>query len=451
MKKFISFALVGAMLTTALPVTAFAAGEVSATAKILGDLKLTSSTMDDLADPAMAPELQLKIKSAAYTSSTEDADAVVDVTLSLENAEFLNQTQTGWEDSSLYGIKEKNGDDVRMTVKSAFADEVTFTLTGKLEEDDIIYISLASNMLRTGSNKTASVSIESDLISDDVEYVGAEKTGIKVSIGDSVKVAEEEEVTLGKIKITSEAKGSYKVGALFTLTLNKGFEFTKTKPSFEGVQTNSWSANGSKATFKADGNDMDMVLKGIEIRATTAEVGDVASISIKAQGVSSVSIDGAKTTGTTTQADKDKDKTTDKDDDDDVVANIVNLQVPVGEYFMRANGEEIILDAPAYINAGGYTMLPVRAVAKAFGLDEDRVKWDATARTVTIANGTNTIVMKVGDKAITVNGKESVASSAVEISGSRAFLPMRDLAKALGISDISWDRASRIAGFRGEV
>ena len=45
------------------------------------------------------------------------------------------------------------------------------------------------------------------------------------------------------------------------------------------------------------------------------------------------------------------------------------------------------LDTPAYINAAGYTMLPIRAVAVALGINSNNVLWDQPTKTVTILYG----------------------------------------------------------------
>jgi len=123
--------------------------------------------------------------------------------------------------------------------------------------------------------------------------------------------------------------------------------------------------------------------------------------------------------------------------------------VPVGEYYLISGERQVALDVPAYITASGYTMLPVRAVAYALGISVDSVLWNASARQVTILYGQRIITMTVGQKVIHVNGSAIASSAEVEITNDRAFLPMRDLATALGVTDITWDAASRTATLNG--
>lgn len=123
--------------------------------------------------------------------------------------------------------------------------------------------------------------------------------------------------------------------------------------------------------------------------------------------------------------------------------------VPVGENYIKSGDKEIALDVPAYINQDGYTMLPVRAVAKALGISDNAVLWDQPTKTVTIMHGQRIISMTLGQKCVTVNGSVLPASSVVEIKDGRTFLPMRDLATALGVTDISWDSVTRTATLNG--
>ena len=123
--------------------------------------------------------------------------------------------------------------------------------------------------------------------------------------------------------------------------------------------------------------------------------------------------------------------------------------VPVGENYIVAGEKQIELDTPAYINAAGYTMLPIRAVAVALGINSNNVLWDQPTKTVTILYGQRIITMTQGQKVVYVNGSAIPASAAVENTNSRTFLPMRDLATALGVTDITWDQATRTATLNG--
>ena len=131
--------------------------------------------------------------------------------------------------------------------------------------------------------------------------------------------------------------------------------------------------------------------------------------------------------------------------DQDDASFTKKVVVPVGESYIIAGEETVALDVPAYINAAGYTMLPVRAVATALGIDNNNVLWSQAAKQVTILYGQRIITMTVGQSVIYVNGSAIPASAAVEVVDGRAFLGLRDLANALGVTDIAYDAATKTA------
>ena len=137
--------------------------------------------------------------------------------------------------------------------------------------------------------------------------------------------------------------------------------------------------------------------------------------------------------------------------DQDDASFTKKVVVTVGANEMVAGEEVVALDQPAYINAAGYTMLPVRATSVALGINTNNVLWDQATKTVTILYGQRIITMQVGSKVINVNGSAIPASASVEIVDGRTFLPMRDLATALGVTDITWDAATKTATLNGSL
>ena len=135
--------------------------------------------------------------------------------------------------------------------------------------------------------------------------------------------------------------------------------------------------------------------------------------------------------------------------DQDDASFTKKVVVPVGEKYLIAGEEQVALDVPAYISAQGYTMLPVRAVATALGINNNNVLWNQASKTVTILYGQRIITMVAGQKVVTVNGNTIPASATVQIKDGRTFLPMRDLATALGVTDITWDAATKTATMNG--
>ena len=135
-----------------------------------------------------------------------------------------------------------------------------------------------------------------------------------------------------------------------------------------------------------------------------------------------------------------------REDTDSFTTKVV---VPVGESYLISGENKVEIPVPAYINAAGYTMLPLRAVAVALGINENNVLWDQTTRTATVMYGSKIINMTYGQKVVYVNGAMIPATAAVEITNDRMFLGLRDLGNALGVTDITWDGATRTATLNG--
>ncbi|OUN45642.1 hypothetical protein B5G26_01050 [Anaerotignum lactatifermentans] len=135
-----------------------------------------------------------------------------------------------------------------------------------------------------------------------------------------------------------------------------------------------------------------------------------------------------------------------REDTDSFTTKVV---VPVGESYLISGENKVTIDVPAYINANGYTMLPLRAVAKALGINENNVLWDQASRTATVMYGSKIISMTYGQKVVYVNAAPIPASTSVEIKENRMFLGLRDLGNALGVTDITWDAATKTATLNG--
>ena len=135
-----------------------------------------------------------------------------------------------------------------------------------------------------------------------------------------------------------------------------------------------------------------------------------------------------------------------REDTDSFTTKVV---VPVGESYLISGENKVEIPVPAYINANGYTMLPLRAVAVALGINNNNVLWDQTTRTATVMYGSKIINMTYGQKVVYVNGAMIPATAAVEITNDRMFLGLRDLGNALGVTDITWDGATKTATLNG--
>lgn len=97
-------------------------------------------------------------------------------------------------------------------------------------------------------------------------------------------------------------------------------------------------------------------------------------------------------------------------------------------------------DAAPFIDANSRTMVPLRAVADAMGLD---VNWDGSAREAVFTNGSKTIYFPIdSNTARTSNGGTVRMDTAAVIVNDRTYAPIRYLAEYFGY-EVGWDAATR--------
>lgn len=131
---------------------------------------------------------------------------------------------------------------------------------------------------------------------------------------------------------------------------------------------------------------------------------------------------------------------------DEIADGRTEVKLTIGSTTAYINGVAQTLDA-APINRNNRTMLPVRFLANAFGVDNDGIKWDAATRTATLTNSSVTIVITIDAPTMTVNGETVALDSPAIIESNRTYLPVRAIANALGVSNdnIVWDAATNTA------
>ena len=107
------------------------------------------------------------------------------------------------------------------------------------------------------------------------------------------------------------------------------------------------------------------------------------------------------------------------------------------------DGVEYEMDAQAY-SEDGRTMVPVRYIAQAFGIDNANVLY--ANQVATIIAGEKIIQLKMGSNILTVNGAQIQMDTKAVVKDGRAYVPMKFIAAALGVS-VSYDDATKTATF----
>ena len=88
------------------------------------------------------------------------------------------------------------------------------------------------------------------------------------------------------------------------------------------------------------------------------------------------------------------------------------------------DGKYVTTDSKPYIE-DSRTLVPIRFVAEALGYD---VEWIDSTRTVILSKGPEKIIMVIGSKSATHNGKNTTLYKEPQLKDSRTFIPVRDIA-----------------------
>jgi hypothetical protein len=116
----------------------------------------------------------------------------------------------------------------------------------------------------------------------------------------------------------------------------------------------------------------------------------------------------------------------------------------IGHSFYTVGQTVKAMDVAPFIK-DGRTMLPIKYVAYALGVDPNNVFWDEKNRKVTI-RGNEVIELKIGSKEMKIDGLSKAMSVAPEIHSGRTFVPVAEITRALGITT-RWNEQFRTVTF----
>ncbi|MGM9916843.1 hypothetical protein, partial [Anaerotignum sp.] len=242
--------------------------------------------------------------------------------------------------------EKKGGNDPRKVAVTAEKndiedDEITFTFTGFFKEGDIISIDLVSKLTKTSEGTKATVSVDSKMVTlDDAVFASILGRGLKASVKKTVDVAEDEKTELHKTGLKLESVvGDFEKGQEITLKISKGFEFVKgAKITVDDKEATVERTNDNELTVTvAAGADDEIVIKGIEIEATSAKSGAVATITVKSSNWDSATVEVAKV------VDYKVSLTVDEDEDVPVIYSGVN----VDNYGITDDSDHVSLEVTA--------------------------------------------------------------------------------------------------------
>jgi len=98
------------------------------------------------------------------------------------------------------------------------------------------------------------------------------------------------------------------------------------------------------------------------------------------------------------------------------------------------NKEVIFADQKAIID-NGRTLVPARGVFEALGAE---VMWNGDEQSVTVKYRKDTVILKIGNSTILVNGHEKKIDVPAKLLNNRTMIPVRAVAEAF-LCDVKWD------------
>ena len=119
----------------------------------------------------------------------------------------------------------------------------------------------------------------------------------------------------------------------------------------------------------------------------------------------------------------------------------------IGSASYTMNGTPETMDGAPYIS-NGRTMVPVRYVANALGVDAKDIYF--ANGTVTVIAGNKTISLEIGNKVARLNGAPArVMETAPVIKDGRTYIPVSEIGALLGVQ-ASWDNEAKVATFENK-
>lgn len=98
----------------------------------------------------------------------------------------------------------------------------------------------------------------------------------------------------------------------------------------------------------------------------------------------------------------------------------------------------IFSDVEPYIDRNNRAMVPYRVIGQAIGA---KVQWNGQQSSVTLQRGANTVVLRIGEKTVHLNGEAIAMDTVPVIQGNRTMVPVRFVGELLD-AFVHWDQPS---------
>lgn len=105
---------------------------------------------------------------------------------------------------------------------------------------------------------------------------------------------------------------------------------------------------------------------------------------------------------------------------------------------IMVNGRVVKSDVSPFLDANNRTMVPLRLVAEELHYQVD---WSAGTRQVMVTNGATQVVLKVGSREASVDGRQVRLDTAAILRDGRTFVPLRFIGESMG-AQVLWEASA---------
>ncbi|MGL4362361.1 MAG: stalk domain-containing protein [Cellulosilyticaceae bacterium] len=117
----------------------------------------------------------------------------------------------------------------------------------------------------------------------------------------------------------------------------------------------------------------------------------------------------------------------------------------IGQETFTLNGEEKEMDAAPFVTSKDRVMVPVRYLSEAFGVEAENILFNSGV--VTMFVGEKIVQLENGSNVAVVNGVKVSMDEKMTIKEDRAYAPMGEIARILGVK-VQWDNDNKTATFK---
>ncbi len=352
----------------------------------------------------------------------------------------------------------------KIQFKKGSDQKLVITITSRIESGETGEIKILNPIIQRDKKSNSSFnSVEINLTGkgwekyDSTTKVAEYKAGVVYTPPIQIKVenptigASNKYSALSKITLTDNTDRVYKSGDKIILSFDNGFgmfsggalpKVTSTGRFKDKCKLTVTSTGGYITMLDdiAGGTEGAIVISGIVLeRSATGEYNNI-NLKVAYSGEENnystaqvakysslyTNIPATTTTVSTTVTESTTETTTAS------VENTKTIKFKIGDINYSVKGENKELLAPPYIK-DGYTMLPMRALANAVGITDDKISYSDGVATFKISDSVDLVITK-GSNEYTLAGNNVNMSTSAEIKNGTMFLPMRDLATAMGIT-----------------